>query len=171
MRILLATLVLLPLAAPAADIAQQTVITCISDQSSLQARHKDHDAGRSSDKARSMFSEMLIAENFGDSKSKIKFVWIPRSEQGPQIRIETNEKAHALINLRSKTRSSAIAVTSASSPFSTESWTFAFNFAVETMIATRVQSNVGGIKGEVITYNCRFDAIEAESPDSENPLS
>ncbi len=39
------------------------------------------------------------------------------------------------------------------------------------MIATRVQSNVGGIKGEVITYDCRFDPIEAESPDTENPLS
>ena len=171
MRFFLATLLALPSAAMAADIGRQTVITCVSDQSSLQARHKEFEAGKSSDKARSMFSEMLIAENFGGSKSKIKFVWIPRSEQGPQIRIETNEKAHALIHVRSKTRSSAIAVTSASSPFSTESWTFVFNFAVETMIATRVQSNVGGVKGEVITYDCRFDAIEAESPDPENPLS
>ncbi len=171
MRGILAALLLLPLAARAADIGQQTIISCISDQSSLQARHKHYDAQKGSDKARSMFSEMLIAENFGDSKSKIKFVWIPRSDRGPKIRIETTEKAHALINVRSKTRSSAIAVTSASNPFSIESWTFVFNFEVETMIATRVQSNLGGIKGEVITYDCSFDPLDVESSDPENPLS
>ncbi len=69
--------------------------------------------------------------------------------------------------MRSYTKNSLIVVSSASSPFSTESWTFAFNFAVETMIATRVQSNIGGVKGEVITYDCRFESLELEIDDEE----
>jgi hypothetical protein len=28
------------------------------------------------------------------------------------------------------------------------------------MIATRVQSNIGGVKGEVITYNCQYESLK-----------
>ena len=171
MRLALVFLALLPLSAPAADISRQSVITCISDESSLQGRHKKYQARKNSEKAQSWFSEWMMAESFGDRKSRIKFVWTPRSEKGPRIDIETTEKPHNLINVRSKTRSSVIVVSSASSPFSTESWTFVFNFEVESMIATRVQSNIGGLKGEVITYDCSFVPLFPDPDAPENPVS
>ena len=162
---------LLPLAAPAADISRQSVITCVSDQSSLQGRHKEYQARKNSEKAQSWFSEWMMSESFGDMKSRIRFTWKPRTDSGPKIDIETTDKPHNLIKVRSKTRNSLIVVSSASSPFSTESWTFVFNFEVESMIATRVQSNIGGLKGEVITYNCQFEHLLPAPDAPENPVS
>ena len=159
MRFALTTLLLLPLTAPAANIGLQTTISCISDESSLQGRLRESDSPKQSDRARSLFSEWMMMENFGDRKSKIKFLWKPLGDKVPSIKIDTTDKAHNLIRIRSRTNSSLIVVSSASNPFSNESWTFVFNFKVETMIATRVQSNIGGVKGEVITYNCQFDSL------------
>ena len=171
MRPVLALLLLLPLTVPAADITRQSEITCLSDESNLLGRHKDYQARKNSEKAKSWFSQWMMAESFGDAKSRIKFIWTPRSNSGPKIEIETTEKPHNLINVRSKTRNSLIVVSSASSPFSTESWTFVFNFEVESMIATRVQSNVAGLKGEVITYNCSFETLFSLPEAPENPVS
>ena len=162
MRIILA-LLLLPLAATAADIKRQNLISCVSDQSSLQGRHKEYSARNNSEKAKSWFSEWMMKENFGDAKSKVSFVWRPSGDKGPSITIETTDKPHNLIKIRSMTKNDLIVVSSASSPFSAESWTFSFNFAVETMIATRVQSNIGGVKGEVITYNCLFENLDPDA--------
>jgi len=171
MRILLAIILLLPTLATAASIKQQNSITCISDQSSLQGRHKEYQARKNSEKARSWFSEWMMQENFGNMKSRVHFTWKPRTPKGPAIEIDTSDKAHNLIQIRSQTRSSLIVVTSASNPFSTESWTFVFNFEVETMIATRVQSNIGGVKGEVITYDCQFENLELGNLDTRGSLA
>ncbi len=170
MRIILALLLLLPLTGNTADIKLQNVISCISDQSSLQGRHREYSARNNSEKARSWFSEWMMSENFGNMKSKVSFNWQPRGANGPSIKIETTDKAHNLIKIRSQTNSSLIVVSSASNPFSTESWTFIFNFKVETMIATRVQSNIGGVKGEVITYNCHFESFDPAMGDSNKTL-
>ena len=161
---------LLPLAAPAADIELKSSISCISDESSLQGRHRQYQAQKNSEEAKSRFSEWMMAENFDDGKSKVRFDWEPRGPKGPSIRIHTSDKAHNLIRVRSKTRNSAIVVSSASNPFSTESWTFVFNFQVETMIATRVQSNIGGVKGEVITYDCQFESLDPDPVEAGNTL-
>ena len=171
MRIVFAILLLLPVALPAADIKRQTLISCISDKSSLQGRHKEYIARNNPEKAKSFFSEFMLGENFGDMKSKVGFVWGPKTNKGPSITIETTDKPHSLIRIRSMTKNDLIVVSSASSPFSAESWTFSFNFAVETVIATRVQSNIGGIKGEVITYNCLFEHLEPEADMADDPVS
>ena len=171
MRIILATALLLPGLLQAANIRHQSAISCVSDKSSLQGRHQEYNARKNSEKAKSWFSEWMLAENFGDMKSKIDFVWNPRGSKGPEIKIDTTDKPHNLIKIRSQTKNSLIVVSSASSPFSTESWTFVFNFAVETMIATRVQSNIGGLKGEVITYNCHFESLELDIDDAGEALS
>jgi hypothetical protein len=170
MRFVLTTILLLPLLASAADINLQNTISCISDQSSLQGRHRKLPPRDSSEKAKSWFSEWMMMENFADGKSKLRFSWKPTGEKGPTIKIETTDKAHNLIRIRSRTKSSLIVVSSASNPFSTESWTFVFNFKVETMIATRVQSNIGGVKGEVITYNCQYDSLDPAMGDADKVL-
>ena len=167
MRALVLLLSLLPLWAQAANIRESQVISCISDESSLLGRHKQFDARKQSEKAKSWFSEWLMGENFGEARSKIRFIWTPSGAPGgPSVRLETSDKAHNLVRLRSNTKNSLIVVTSASNPFSTESWTFAFNFAVETLIATRVQSNLAGVKGEVITYDCYFESLKPVSGDA-----
>ena len=163
MRILLTIVLMLPLLTHAANIKQKNTISCISDESSLQGRSKEFVARNSSEKAKSLFSEWMFAETFGDMKSKIKFEWQPRTDKGPSIKLETTDKSHNLVKLRSYTKYSLIVVSSASNPFSTESWTFVLNFQVETVIATRVQSNIGGLKGEVITYNCNFESLQPDA--------
>ena len=159
MRFTALLVALLPLAGQAADIQLQATIACVSDQSSLQGRHRQTESTKNSEQAKSRFSEWMMAENFSAGKSRINFTWRPHGDNGPGISIDTTEKAHNLIRIRSQTRDSLIVVSSASNPFSTESWTFVLNFRVETLIATRVQSNVAGVKGEVITYDCRFDSL------------
>lgn len=163
MKWLFISLYLLPMVSTAANINQNNSIACISEESSLKGRHREYDADKNSEQAKSRFSAWLLAENFNDQKSKVKFIWKPKTEKGPDIEIFTTDKAHNLIQVRSQTRHSLIVVSSASNPFSTESWTFVFNFQVETMIATRVQSNIAAVKGEVITYNCQFDSLMTSS--------
>ena len=165
MRILCIPLLLIPLALPAADIQLANSIACISDESSLKGRHRQSESQKNSEQAKSRFSEWLMAENFDAGKSRIRFEWKPHGPKGPGIEIHTSDKAHNLIQVRSQTRHSLIVVSSASNPFSTESWTFVFNFRVETLIATRVQSNIAGVKGEVITYNCQFDSLDPTMAD------
>ena len=171
MKHLLLGLMLFPAVVSAADIKQATTISCISDDSSVNGTHRDSDSDKNPEKISSWFSEWLFAENFSQIKSKIKIVWTPRTEKGPSIKIITNEKAHNSIRLRSYTKNSLIVVSSASSPFTTESWSFALNFKIETILATRVQSNVGGVKGEILTYNCQFETIDKNSNSSQKAVS
>jgi len=165
MKSLCTLLVLLPLAGTAADIQSQSSISCVSDESSLKGRHRQTESQKNSEQAKSRFSEWMMAENFDAGKSKVRFEWQPHGLRGPAIEIHTSDKAHNMIQIRSKTKHSLIVVSSASNPFSTESWTFVFNFSVETLIATRVQSNIAGVKGEVITYNCQFDSLDPTMAD------
>ena len=160
MRILFLCLCILPLATQAANFKLPNSIICISEQSSVLGKHRQTEARKGSEEVQTRFSEWLFDERFGDGKSKLKFLWAPVAEKGPEIEIITNEKPHNLLRIRSHTRDSLIFVTSASNPFSTESWTFVLNFKVETLIATRVQSNIASVKGEVITYNCQFESLQ-----------
>ncbi len=171
MKYLLLGLVFLPTLLGAANIKQTTTISCISDDSSVNGTHRDSDSDNNPDRINSWFSEWLFAENFSQIKSKIKIVWTPRTDKGPKIEIITNEKAHNSIRLRSYTKNSLIVVSSASSPFTTESWSFVLNFKIETILATRVQSNVGGVKGEILTYNCQFEAMDKSSNSSQKAVS
>ena len=171
MKYLLPGLVFLPTLLGAANIKQVTTISCISDDSSVNGTHRDSDSDKNPEKISSWFSEWLFAENFSQIKSKIKFVWTPRTDKGPKIEIITNEKSHNSIRLRSYTKNSLIVVSSASSPFTTESWSFVLNFKIETILATRVQSNVGGVKGEILTYNCQFESMDKSSNDSQKAVS
>jgi hypothetical protein len=170
MRLPCLLLLTLPCLAPAADIQLTTTIACISDESSLRGRHRQSESQKNSEQAKSRFSEWMMAENFDAGKSKVRFEWQPRGDKGASIKINTSDKAHNLIRIRSQTKHSLIVVSSASNPFSTESWTFVFNFAVETLIATRVQSNIASVKGEVITYNCQFESLDPAMGESDKTL-
>ncbi|MFP6730026.1 MAG: hypothetical protein VCD50_07670 [Alphaproteobacteria bacterium] len=71
----------------------------------------------------------------------------------------------------SRTKDSVIVSTSASDPLTAESWLFSLNFRQEVVVATQIQTNVGGVKGKVIVYNCTFKdkSPAVEKPDQSVP--
>ncbi|MEM7194880.1 MAG: hypothetical protein AAF402_08020 [Pseudomonadota bacterium] len=155
----------------AADILEPTYISCISEDTASKAKLIEYDGEQKATKIRSWFANWLFGENKNAIKSEVDFSWKPVTDKGPKAKIITNEKPHNLIRVRSKTRESAIIVSSASNPMTTESWTFSINFALETMVATRVQSNMSGVRGEVLTYACSFETLTPTIPvDSAVPI-
>ena len=135
-------------------------VSCISEESSAQAKTRKSDSETNPNKARSYFTEWLFGNNKNPTKSKVSFLWKPKTDRGPKVEIITTDTNHNLIAVRSVTRESVIVVSSASNSFTTESWTFILNFNLETVVATRVQSNYSGLRGEVLSYQCNFEDIE-----------
>ena len=151
MRIIFVLLLLLQQSAFAADIAVKNSISCVSEESqSIGRRLQTTDAD-------TQILKWNMKENFGNGHSKVKITWIPQSDNGPVIKLVTTDRPHNLERIRSRTKSSLIFVTSTSNFYSAESWTFIVNFNVETMIATRVISNIAGLGSEHITYHCEFE--------------
>ena len=85
MRSLCTILLLLPVSIQAADIQSQATIACVSDESSLQGRHRQSDSQKNSEQAKSRFSEWMMAENFSAGKSRINFAWQPHGVKGEVI--------------------------------------------------------------------------------------
>jgi hypothetical protein len=74
-----------------------------------------------------------------------------------EVKIITTDKNHHHVRIQAMRKGNLIIVSEASDPFfNIESWTFALNFKIESLIATRVQSNVAALKAEMISYNCQF---------------
>ncbi len=142
------------------EINTHSRVKCISEETSVQAKMIEIDDESNPNRARSWFTQWLFGNNKNSTPSKLVFMWYPQTDQGPKIKIITNDKSHNLISIRSKTKESLIVVSSASNPLTTESWTFSINFNLETMIATRVQSNHAGVRGEVLSYQCDFEDLE-----------
>ena len=160
MKQVLTLILLLPLSVFAADIHQNTTISCISDISTKNGHRLNNlDQEVSADSTPSI-TQWQMKEDFGNQKSKIVFTWTPKTEKGPTITLETTDKPHNSINIRSKTEESLIVVSSTSNFYSAESWTFTLNFKIQSMVATRVQSNAAGVGGELITYLCDYKSTE-----------
>ena len=160
MKSLLVLLYLVAANSLAADINQSHVVNCVSYEASLQGTHQKGPAVKASGKVRQRFSEWLFAENFSVQKSRIKFIWNPGDAGPASIDIITTEKSHHQVEIRSLRKGGVIVVSNASDPFfNLESWTFALNFKIESLVATRVQSNVAALKAEVISYDCHFEAL------------
>lgn len=157
MRYLILLLCTLSGAATAADINRVNYITCVSEDATLMGSFRKDTARKASGEVKQRFSEWLFAENFSTYPSRLHFVWTPHGGGPAAIEIVTNEKNHHQVRIHSLRKNNLIVVSNASDPFfNLESWTFAFNFRIESLVATRVQSNVAALKAEVMTYNCSF---------------
>lgn len=142
--------------ATAADIDQRTAIVCVYDETrSLTSFGAQAGDGRPN-KVRSWFTEWLFADESSSRSSKLHFLWIPESDSGPELKVDTKETHHVLVRLRSTTRHSIIASTSASDELTAVSWLFAINFKLEQVMAVSVRSNVGGMKGQTVRLACNF---------------
>ena len=107
-------------------------------------------------KIESWFSDWLFDDDNYSQDSVIEFDWTPWTPAGPSLKIFDNDTVHNSIRLLSRTKDSLIVSTSASDPLTAESWLFSLNFRLEAVVATQIQTNVGGVKGKVITYTCDF---------------
>ncbi len=139
----------------AADITVKNSISCVSGEFQSMGRRIQTTEIDDSDP---QILDWNMKENFGNGRSKVTFIWTPESDRGPTIKLETTDRPHNLIKIRSHTKSSLIFASSTSNFYSAESWTFVINFNVETMIATRVISNIAGVGSEQITYHCDLES-------------
>lgn len=154
--------------AGAADIDQRTAIVCVYDETrSLTSFSAQAGDGRPN-KVRSWFTEWLFADEASSRSSKLHFLWVPESPSGPELKVDTKETHHVLVRLRSTTRHSIIASTSASDELTAVSWLFAINFKLEQVMAVSVRSNVGGMKGQTVRLACNFSN---EMPEQTTPGS
>jgi len=157
-----------PSFAPAADMGQRTAIVCVYDETrSLTSFGAESRDGRP-DEIRSWFTEWLFSDDSSSRSSNLHFLWIPESDSGPQLKVDTKETHHVLVRLRSTTGNSIIASTSASDELTAVAWLFAINFKLEQVMAVSVRSNVGGMKGQAVRLACNFsnDTPALATPDS-----
>ena len=98
-----------------------------------------------------------MKESFGEKRSRVKFIWEPKNDPGSRIKLVTTDRPHNMIRIRSRTESTLIVVSSSSNFYSAESWTFAINFNVGTVVANRLLSNANGVGSEQVVYDCEFE--------------
>ena len=144
------------------DVNTPARISCISDQSVELLKVGEYKGNIAGDKLRAAFFKWSFDKIQKEPFIKLDFVWTPTSGSGPQLEVITDEAPyHSLVVVRTKSRNSVIAVSSASGVYTVVNWLFTFNFNLETMLASYVQSDVANVRGEVITFDCDFEAITA----------
>ena len=143
--------------AGAADLEFGADIICIENEFRSLTNQDAYTGDKKAIKINSWFSDWLFNDDNYAKNATVTFDWTPWTVNGPVLKIMADDRSHNLTRLMSRTKDSLIAVTSASDPLTAESWLFSLNFPQEAVIATQVQTNVGGMKGKVIVYDCSFN--------------
>lgn len=142
--------------AMAASLEFDMRITCRVDETRALTNQSQYRGGKKAEKINSWFSDWLFNDDNYSKNSAIEFDWTPWTPDGPSLKITDSDTVHNSIRLLSRTKDSLIAVTSASDTLTAESWLFTLNFRHEAVIATQIQTNIGGVKGKVVAYACDF---------------
>ena len=146
--------------AHAADIKTGTRIDCIVGESQMLT-----DLGGDSvsegriDQIDTRFAKWIFDAKKGVESPEITLNWFPRRPGGAMLEIITLGVDRATMSLLSWTDDSLIAVTSASDHLTAEAWMYTVNFKQDSVIATRVQSNIAGVRGAVIAFSCTFEDV------------
>jgi hypothetical protein len=143
--------------AHAADIDFDTLIECAVEESRVLSKVAESAGGGRPGKINSWFASWLLTGAGGAQDSTIRFHWMPGSSGAPALTITADDTVHNSVRILSRTTDSVIAATSASDSLTAESWLFTVNFRQEAVVATQVQSNVAGVKGQVVGLSCAFD--------------
>ena len=147
--------------AHAADIRTGTRIDCIAGESRMIAEiggGGDASEGRI-DRIDARFAEWIFEAKKDPESPEITLNWFPRLPDGAMLEIITLGVDRATMSLLSWTDDSLIAVTTASDQLTAEGWMYTVNFKQESVIATRVQSNIAGVRGAVIAFSCTFQDV------------
>ena len=142
----------------AADIKTGTRIDCIAGESRMLADVGDGSGiseGRI-DQIDTRFAKWIFDAKKDPESPEITLNWYPRSSDGAMLEIITLGVNRATMSLLSWTDDSLIAVLSASDQLTAEGWMYSVNFEQDLVIATRVQTNIAGVRGAVIAYSCTF---------------
>lgn len=152
----------------AANLEFDMQIKCRVDESRSLTNQKQYHGAKKAMRIQSWFSHWLFNDDNYSKNSAIEFNWTPWTPNGPSLKIAADNTVHNSIRLLPRTKDSLIAVTSASDTLTAEGWLFSLNFRHEAVIATQIQTNIGGVKGKVVVYACEFinknRQIEAPEP-------
>jgi len=142
------------------NINTPAYISCTTDETVELIKIGEYEGNNQADKLRAVFFKWVFDKVEKEPKAQINFVWKPKTLTGPQIEILTQDETyHTFVAVRSKTKNSAVVVSSASRINTVISWLFTFNFNLKTMLASRVQSGVANVRGEVMTFDCTFEYL------------
>ena len=141
----------------AASMEWDMRITCRVDETSALINRNQYRGDKKVVKIESYFSDWLFNDDNYSKNTSIVFDWTAWTPDGPSLKITDSDTVHNSIRLMSRTKYSLIAVTSASDSMTAESWLFTLNFRHEAVIATQIQTNIGGMKGKALVYACDFN--------------
>ena len=142
------------------DVNMPAFISCTTDETVELIKIGEYEGDNQADKLRAVFFKWVFDKVEKELKAKIDFIWKPNTQNGPQIEIMTKDETyHTFVAVRSKTKNSVVVVSSASRINTVVSWLFTFNFNLKTMLASRVQSGVANVRGEVMTFDCTFENL------------
>lgn len=141
----------------AASMEWDTRITCRVDETSALINRNQYRGDKKVVKIESYFSDWLFNDDNYSKDSSIVFEWTAWTPDGPSLKITADDTHHHSIRLLSRTKDSLIAVSSSSDPMTAVGWLFSLNFRQEAVIATQIQTNIGGMKGKVLVYACDFN--------------
>ena len=158
--------------AMAASMEWDMRITCRVDETRALTNQNQYQGDKKAVKIESYFSDWIFNDDNYPKDSTIEFDWTAWTPDGPSLKITDSDTVHNSIRLMSRTKDSLIAVTSASDPLTAESWLFTLNFRHEAVIATQIQTNIGGMKGKVLVYTCDFNNKnhQIKSPEPKDSL-
>lgn len=145
-----------PVAGQAAMTDVRMLIECRFDESVTLTSIAPYEGDAKATKINSWFGEMVLAKDNQSAGSTLTLHWNPSASGGPVLEISADNTVHNQVRLISRTDDSVIVVTSASDHLTAESWLITLNFAREAVIATRVQTNIAGVKGQVLRFDCTF---------------
>ncbi len=142
------------------NINTPAYISCTTDETVELIKIGEYEGDNQADKLRAVFFKWVFDKVEKELRAQIDFIWKPKTPTGPQIEILTQDETyHTFVAVRSKTKNSAVVVSSASQINTVISWLFTFNFNLKTMLASRVQSGVANVRGEVMTFDCAFENL------------
>ena len=145
-----------PAAGHAAATDVRMLIECTFDESKSLTSIGSYEGDAKANRINAWFGGLVLANDNQTAGSTLTMHWNPSASGGPVLEISADDTVHNSLRVISRTGDSVIAVTSASDRLTAESWLITLNFAREEVMATRVQTNIAGVKGQVLRYDCRL---------------
>ena len=142
--------------AQAANIKYPHDISCHPIQEeAIQATSK-YDGHKKPEEIHSKYATWVLGAP-GDTQSfEVDFEWRPAKKFPVRLMVVRNGFDRNRVTLVSTTTHSLIGVSTSSDQLTARGWLFTFNFRNEVVIGTKLQTNIAGVKGSVVHFDCDF---------------